>query len=261
MQFDISKGVKIIGSLRGTQTKWKVNNYYAKADLVGYEGMAEELTSLFIRKFVTEACVEYRAVTLYNTITGLFRGTGCISTNYNERGYIECNLVQYIEEVGITESEVLNTHGETRWALFEQVLSEEELVYLLRLMQIDALILNDDRHLLNISFLCFPGVRMFTPIYDNGASLFSDETLYSYKRSFNENRKKVMNRTLDIGYGDTIRFLQKKGVPLLTFNKQSVIQFVLGYTSKAYTNIQVNRCKETLLTQLRQTEGILWQSV
>lgn len=253
---------KSLGSAKGIQPKWQGNGIYAKADQLGYEGLSEEFVSKFISICTDLACVPYTSVSLQERDTGLFKGTGCICENYNKQGFLELTLSDILQNKGYTEAQLLSTVGVERWKQYMQVLNDSELLTLLHVIQLDALILNDDRHLMNIAFMIDPsGTRQFAPVYDNGAALFSDESLYSYKRTFAENREKYISRTLELNYTDTLKFLKGLNVPLLRVDENKAYMLINSYTNALYKSIQVSRCKRILQQQLKETRGVLWQSV
>ena len=257
-----SKNQITSGSLRGTQPKWFQDNKYIKTDQVGYEGMAEEFASRFISQFTDLPVVLYTAVEVYDE-DDLFKGSGCYSENYNN-GFVEVTLLDLLVQRGYTESELIATTGVRRWDLFKKHLTGTELTYLLNILVIDTLILNDDRHMMNLGFYYMPdGTRKMLPIFDNGAAFLSDEDMYRYKRSIPENIALCTNRLLDVSILETVDILRHLNVPKLVFNKEQLFTFIDSYTCSIdlYKEMEITRCKESFKYQLEQLEGMLWESI
>lgn len=171
-------------SSKGNQEKWQENGRWYKADQFGYEALAETAVSSLLENSSIEAetpftFVRYRMEKIY--IHGREK-TACSSENFLRPG-------QSI----ITVSHLLkNTHTLPVRRQFErlgsdvkriQYLAEEVKAltglehfpeYLTLLFEIDALFMNDDRHLNNIAVIEENGKYSYCPVFDNGAALLSN---------------------------------------------------------------------------------------
>lgn len=177
-------------SSKGNQEKWFEHgeNRWYKLDQFGYEGLAETVVSILLEESnISQATpfdfVRYRMERV--RVHGRER-VGCSSENFlrPDQSLITLNKllssylgrplgnklaslpsdrqrIKYIAEV---------TAGYTGLKEFPQ--------YLTLLFEIDAMICNDDRHLNNIAVIEEAGNYQYCPIFDNGASLLSNMTVY-----------------------------------------------------------------------------------
>ena len=172
-------------SSKGNQLKWEFGGIWYKADYTGYEGLAEYVVSALLRystipeeqyiRYETEE-IEYRG--------RVFRG--CRSRNFLPEGRQLITLERlYRNSTGRSfHSDVFHiTDIEERLRFL--VLQTERMTgirgfgeYLGMLMTVDALFLNEDRHLHNIAVEMDGSGRYFLcPAFDHGAALLSDTTV------------------------------------------------------------------------------------
>ena len=174
-------------SSKGNQLKWEYDNVWYKADYVGYEGLAEYMVSHLLQRssLNEEEYVLYDLETitykdnLYNgcrsngflkegetlvTLERLFR------EKYNQSLYKSVYQIQGIEErIDFIVNSVINITN-----------LEEFKTYFLKIITIDAIFLNEDRHTHNIAVIRKnDGKYRLCPIFDNGACLLSD-TMFDY---------------------------------------------------------------------------------
>lgn len=162
---------------KGNQRKWKVDDIWIKQDAFGYEGVAEFLATLILKcsTLPVEAYVHYQPcnIKIKNRIY-----KGCVSLDYRQ-GMYEKTLGRVLEENRINIEHLLKgkTTEEGLYILVDlikRILGVDAEYYLRLLFTFDSLILNEDRHINNISFLYDGSKWFFTPIFDNGLSLLSD---------------------------------------------------------------------------------------
>ncbi|MCR5370368.1 MAG: hypothetical protein K6E83_06625 [Clostridium sp.] len=172
-------------SSKGNQLKWKSGSFWYKADYTGYEGLAEYLVSALLGystvpedryiRYETEE-IEYRG--------RLFRG--CRSRDFLPEGRQLITLERlYRNSTGrsFTEDTFHIIDPEERLRFL--ALGTERLTglgdfgeYLGMLMTIDALFLNEDRHLHNIAVeMDRTGAYYLCPAFDHGAALLADTTV------------------------------------------------------------------------------------
>ena len=175
-------------SSKGNQEKWRDGNLWYKLDQFRYESHTETFTSLLlahsnIEKDTPFSFVRYEMaqVNVKNTIR-----TGCISHHFLGEG-------QSI----VTVAHLLKHHyGVPLNHLFEKIPSYKGRIafladackditrldffpqYLTVLFEIDALILNNDRHLNNIAVIEQDGKFDYCPIFDQGAGLLSNTQIF-----------------------------------------------------------------------------------
>lgn len=172
-------------SSKGNQLKWRQGDYWYKADYLGYEGLAEYVVSALLARS-SLGCSEY---VCYEPETIIYNGqhlNGCRSQNFLKDG----------EQLITLERLFFLKYGTSLYQTVFKIDSEEERLYFLtnqisqltglhnfgqylcKLFEIDALFLNEDRHMHNIAvILNADGDYRLCPIFDNGAAVLSDTRL------------------------------------------------------------------------------------
>ncbi|MBR2042303.1 MAG: hypothetical protein IJ945_08035 [Oscillospiraceae bacterium] len=172
-------------SSKGNQEKWydKETDKWYKLDQFGYEALSETLISKLLEKSNIEQDTPFTFVR-YEMEKILAHGrerTGCSSRNFSE-GYsiITVNhlLSRHLGTPLKDKLESLKSDKKRIEYLAEKTKEVTGLEffpqYLTLLFEIDAMFLNDDRHLNNIAVLEKDGKYDYCPIFDNGAGLLSD---------------------------------------------------------------------------------------
>ena len=169
-------------SSKGNQLKWNSGIYWYKADYTGYEGLSEYVCSALL-KYSNIPPDDY---TIYDTEEISYKGNifhGCKSRNFLPDGWELITLERLFKNAfsqSLYES-IYKIHGIKDRAMFltEQIERVTGLSdfgkYLSRLLTLDALFLNEDRHTHNIALLRDGiGRYHYCPIFDNGGALLSD---------------------------------------------------------------------------------------
>ncbi|MBQ8595883.1 MAG: hypothetical protein IJ406_08020 [Oscillospiraceae bacterium] len=172
-------------SSKGNQEKWydKETDRWYKLDRFGYEALSETLISKLLEKSNIEQDTPFTFVRYeMEKINAHGRErTGCSSRNFSE-GYsiITVNhlLSRHLGSPLKDKLESLTSDKKRIGYLAEKTKEVTGLEffpqYLTLLFEIDAMFLNDDRHLNNIAVLEKGGKYDYCQIFDNGASLLSD---------------------------------------------------------------------------------------
>lgn len=171
-------------SSKGNQEKWVEENRWYKLDQFGYEALAETLISQLLELSNCETDYPFR-FTRYRmeriTAHGLER-TGCSSENFllPEQSIITLSHL-FKRESEVPLRDLLSRQSSDRKRIAYLADATAELTglelfpqYLTLLFEVDALFLNDDRHLNNIAVLECGGKYDYCPIFDNGAGLLSN---------------------------------------------------------------------------------------
>ena len=166
---------------KGNQPKWRLGESWYKADHMGYEALAEVLTSRLLARSNVQDYVSYDPVRLRLNDRTL---TGCRSRNFRQddemlvplerlyRAYYGQSLSKKLAGIADVEEQICFTvdfvEGTTQLDGFGK--------YLSTLLELDAFILNEDRHTNNIAVLRNEktGRYRLCPIFDNGLSFLSD---------------------------------------------------------------------------------------
>ena len=171
-------------SSKGNQEKWLEHGRWYKLDQFGYEALAETFTSLLLARSRLEQDTPFR-FTRYQMerlhVHGRDR-TGCSSENFLRHGQSTVTLAHlYRQHLGHSlkeELEGLSSDKKRITYLAERTAEITNLSefpqYLTMLFEIDALVLNDDRHLNNIAVIEQDGRYDYCPFFDQGAGLLSN---------------------------------------------------------------------------------------
>lgn len=171
-------------SSKGNQEKWYEQGRWYKLDQFGYEALSETFTSMLLARSNIEQDTPFR-FTRYRMERLHVHGhdrTGCSSESFLCPGqsivtlshlFGKCLGHSLKEELGRLSSD------KKRIAyLAEETAAMTGLTefpkYLTLLFEIDALVLNDDRHLNNIAVIEQSGYYDYCPIFDQGAGLLSN---------------------------------------------------------------------------------------
>ena len=172
-------------SSKGNQLKWENAGNWYKADYTGYEGLSEYVVS----NLLTKSTLQEDEFVIYELQqikykTQIFNGVR--SKNFLSDGWQIITLERlfknyYGESLSKSLSEIEN-HRERLVFLVEQIIRITGIKnfgeYMCKLLTVDALFLNEDRHTHNIAVLMSgDGKYKLCPIFDNGASLMSDTSM------------------------------------------------------------------------------------
>lgn len=229
-----------ISSSKGDQLKWNIDNYWYKADRNGYEGLSEYVISQLLKKssLNEDEYVLYKLdqIKYNNKIINC-----CKSINFLEEG---SKLITLERLYQLNKSESLtsvlshmDTYEERLKYLCDSIVNITGLnkfgEYLYKMLVIDALFLNEDRHLHNIAVIMYPnGKYDYCPIFDNGASLLSDVDIdYPLNENTIDLIKNVKSKTIGPNFKETLEVAEKLYGTKLEFH----------YDEKDIDNI-VNKC-------------------
>lgn len=170
-------------SSKGNQEKWRDGGRWYKLDQFGYEGLTETVISRLLEYSSMETETPFRFVRYRMervNVHGRDRN-GCSSADFLQPGESIITLSHLFKREGCILKEVLTRLSSDKkriaWLAEETaaITGLERLPqYLTLLFEVDALFLNDDRHLNNIAVLEKDGRFDYCPIFDNGAGLLSN---------------------------------------------------------------------------------------
>ena len=254
-------------SSKGNQEKWLDGGKWYKLDQFGYEALAETFTSLLLERSNIESetpfCFTRYAMERLH-VHGRER-TGCISENFLHPGEAIITLSHlFRQHLGSPIAKTLGKlpSDKRRMAYLAEATADitglqEFPQYLTLLFEIDALVLNDDRHLNNIAVIAKAGKYQYCPIFDQGAGLLSN-TMYSpmdiepkaliaqakarpFQTTFNRQIK-----TMQGLYGKQLRIPERDRREL-----QDMLQPLLLYYPARDRAIIADRVLETILIRQR----------
>lgn len=196
-------------SSKGNQIKAKIGDIWYKCDYLGYEGLSEYVASKLLKKSNVEECdfVSYETEQIQYKEKVFF---GCKSENFLKEGESFITLEKlfkekygkslYIEMFKIGEP---IARIEFLLSFISQYVNRQTfLVYLVKTITLDTLILNEDRHTSNMGLIVTKeGKYRICPIFDNGAAFLSDTTLsYPLTKDVIELIKNVDSKTFSIKF-------------------------------------------------------------
>ena len=158
-----------------------------KADYLGYEGLSEYVVSeLLKRSKLKNGQFQFVLYSLCSFQLGKKQVTGCCSKDFLHFNQSELTLFRFFKlyyGIDVTVHTLRMSIPEQIRFIVDSVEKVTGLsgfgAYLTLLLELDAFVLNDDRHYRNITILrCDDGSFSFAPVFDNGGALLSDE--YSY---------------------------------------------------------------------------------
>ena len=176
-------------SSKGNQEKWLDNGVWYKLDQFGYEALAETLISQLLCRSNIEQETPFTFVR-YDIERVQVHGQEricCTSDNFLQDGQSIITLAHLLkratgESLKHQLQKLQSDKSRLRY-IAEQTAEitglREFPHYLTLLFEIDALTLNDDRHLNNIAVIERSGKYDYCPIFDNGAGLMSNLQVYS----------------------------------------------------------------------------------
>jgi len=226
---------------RGCQVKYYKDGYWYKVNKYGYENLAEAYSSLLLKYLYPGTYVEYELCTV--------------------NGYAACRSRNFLKE-----NETLQTfqhiyeiyHGRkignylmglkdagSRYAFVADFMREATGLdlrgYLRRVVNLDLVILNEDRHFDNLAVIYddLKGVYREAPIFDNGLSLLSDYSKYEPLEDIRELVQRVSAATFS---GSFEQQAMAVGLDLIIENAEAL--------REELSQLPEHRCKQVLMYQL-----------
>lgn len=249
-------------SSKGNQLKWNPANTetWYKADYIGYEGLTEYMVS----HLLMHSTLSTKDFVLYDTEilrVGKKDYLGCKSSNFLPDGWQLLTLERLFHTLhGKSLYQSIFQFGEVEdraQFLVDQVIQMTGLKdfgkYLCTLLTIDALFLNEDRHMHNIGVLLDPlGIYHYCPIFDNGCSLLSDTTTdYPLEEDIIDLIPQVQAKTLSMDFLEQLDAVEKLYGQKLHFDfNGQIIETLLREENFYSTDIKI-RVRDILLQQRR----------
>ena len=171
--------IKTSVSSKGNQIKWRRSDgIWAKADDMGYEGLAEQTAYRLLVNSNLSCCVEYAACRIIEEDTGYL---GCVSKDFLSDGEELHTIARLFESDALEfdrDMKTMPAPGRLRYLIenTERITGTSGFGgWLGMLLEFDAFILNEDRHLHNVALVRRPdGTYRPMPVFDNGAAFLSD---------------------------------------------------------------------------------------
>lgn len=248
-------------SSKGNQLKWQKDNEWYKTDYTGYEGLAEYMISHLLQYSNLEESLNV----LYETEKISYKKViylGCRSQNFIRKSDQLITLERLFQQIygeSLNRSIYCITNVEERISFLteqmERIMGKKGFgSYLCRLLTIDALFLNGDRHTHNMALILNSfGEYEYCPVFDNGAALLSDTSMdypmgISLEEGIGQVKAKTFCADFDLQletaerlYGQQIKFF---------YGEKEITELLTAETN--YPLEVKNRVKEILLLQRRK---------
>lgn len=252
-------------SSKGNQEKWydEASDRWYKLDQFGYEALAETLIYRLLEKSnimkdTDFSFAEYEMERL--NVHGRER-TGCSSVNFLKEGQSIVTLSHLFKRMlGMPLKDKLIKLSSDKKRI--EYLAEETVKftglknfpqYLTLLFEIDALFLNDDRHLNNIAVIEENGRFGYCPIFDNGAALLSNTQLSPMDIEPNGLIKGLIARPFNTSFTrqmNTARGLYGRQLKIPKFTEKSIkkeLEPLLPYYAERDRGLISDRVAECIL--------------
>ena len=248
--------------LKGTQPKWIKEGYIVKADMLGYEGIAEVMTAKLLSFTENVDYAEYEPCKIHvddKILNGCFaplflkEDEECISF-YNI-------LVSFFGSEKITDRELNKRVGKELCLFVTDIVSKVTGVdvseYVSTNLKLDALTLNKDRHLNNLCVIRGDGYWRECPIFDNGDGLLSDTKNYDFFTPIRILRRKVWAMPFSTDHLKQAFYIDDK---LLKIDFEGFKAKMKSHTFDP-TEKEYNRAYSVLYGSMGLLEGRIWEQI
>ena len=230
-------------SSKGNQKKFFIDSKWVKVDNT-YEGLAENFVSYF------ENCIYDFPFVFYNNDFIDYGGdvvTGCYSFNMYDEYTSFVSLRKLLRDSGYSAKVFLDGEIEDCIKNVIEIVGKitglDLLGYFGRLFLIDSLIVNEDRHWMNLG-VCYSKLDGYkvAPCFDNGCSLFCSNWYYKPKKdwSWNMNNIKSVAKPFSKFYDKQTKAVLDLGVQplLIDYNKYN---YLLNNYYNNFYSLEQNR--------------------
>ena len=250
-------------SSKGNQLKWENNNIWYKADYTGYESLSEYIISHLLA-FSNLKKDEY---VLYDLEEIKYKNqiiNGSKSNNFLKDGYKIITLERLFQGYygkSLHESLWLITEPSERLKFLVESIERVTGLskfgqYMNKLLTIDMMFLNEDRHTHNIAVLMNEKNEfLYCPIFDNGAGLLADTTLdYPLNMDIYKLIDSVESKTFSTNFEEQVEVSEKLyGSNIkFSFTKEDVDKLLSNEETSIYPLEIKERVRKVIFEQMRR---------
>lgn len=209
--------VSVSGSSTGTQVKYFYKNIWYKLNKVGYEDVAEVLVSKVlscsnIKNYVSyKKCIVNKKKSCYSS-NFLKKGESYISLQRLYQLYFNRELVDAVRSMEDVKSRI-----DYVIEFVKKITKLDITEYLGKMLTLDMVILNTDRHFNNIGLVVNSEMNNYklAPIFDHGNALFSNISEFPFDSSMEDNIEKVVGQpfcanlerqAMELGFGLKVNY-------------------------------------------------------
>ncbi|MBE6749246.1 MAG: hypothetical protein E7557_08490 [Ruminococcaceae bacterium] len=252
-------------SSKGNQEKWfeKENGKWYKVDRMGYEAFSETVISRLLEYSNIKVGTPFTFVNydIERVKVHSHERNACASDNFLKRGQsivtVSHLLKQSVSKEYMRKLKNLSSDKKRIEYLAETVKEITSLKnfpeYLALLFEIDALFVNDDRHLNNIAVIEENGEFSYCPVFDNGAGLLSDIFDFPMDIAPLGLLKAVKSRPFNMSFNrqkNIVTELYGQQLDVKKFNRKAIVDItcdLLEFYPERDRGIILDRVTETIL--------------
>ena len=245
---------------KGDQPKWQLAGKWYKADHMGYEALAEVVTSQLLKQSNVPDFVAYEPVLIQ------YQGKkipGCVSKNFRRKDEMLVPLERLHRSYkGQSLATVLGRINEPQERILYTVNFIEQTTgltgvgeYLTFLLELDSFFLNEDRHTNNLAVIRNEKTKefRFCPIFDNGLALLSDINDYPLDKDVYNCIRRVHAKPFDLDFDVQVEAAEDLyGMQIkFSFSKKAVSK-ALEFVKELYGEEIFRRVESVLFEQMRK---------
>lgn len=250
---------------KGNQVKWVCGGKFLKADSMGYESIAEVLATEVEMAIKDINFVDYSLCVINE---GGHKYCGCSSDIFIMEGESLVSVDRVLSRyAGSEKSKSILLRGIVGKELVSRLcdicsqltkISKYEIMnYFSQIVKLDALILNEDRHLNNITFIQgTDGSYRCSPIFDNGLSFLSDVYDYPLSVDISILIRKVKAKPFSSDFKKQIRYFADYDLLKLDIDK---LYYRLENCMVDFKEKEFSRSVAVLKYRLSSLKGVVWE--
>lgn len=250
-------------SSKGNQLKWKNNDIWYKTDSTGYEGLAEYVIS----NLLSYSTLKQDEYVIYQPVEIKYKNkifNGVSSKNFLKSDYKIITLERLFQiYYGKSLHQALWLIREPKERLRFLVDNVERITglkefgkYMNKILTIDMMFLNEDRHTHNLAVLMNDKQEFkYCPIFDNGAGLLADTTLeYPLEEDIYKLIDSVKSKTFSLSFEEEVEVSEDLYGMNIDFNfTKKDIDTILDSNEASNYPLEIReRVKTILFEQMRK---------
>lgn len=254
--------LKFNGTSKGNQAKWNLDDYWIKRDYLGYESLAEVISSKFLECIEDVDFVRYDFCDIkYNNV---IYSDACCSKNFlsTNDSLITVGRLLNIDSAFMKRLLKMECSDRVKFVLdlIEEKTGFDSTDYMGTQMFLDSIIKNEDRHFFNLALVENEyGEFSGCPIFDNGGSLLSDCKMYSMEAPLFVNLRNVKSKPFMSSFNKQANLFRDLNVKPLKINLDQLNED-LGRIEYSSTH-ELTRALHVLKLGLKEMEGLTWEKI
>lgn len=244
----------------GSQPKWKIGDVWHKMDDGNYEGLAETVASDLLGKSNIGSYAAYEPERIE------YRGKtagGCRSRDFLPDGAELLESMELLEMHGMGHAakdepdsiQDLEASAKGFLSAMEQLTGLRTFgAYLTKMLELDMIILNADRHFGNITVLRTPSGYDYAPLFDHGRSLALRDDLWRGGKTVEEIIDSIEARPFSRIFARQVRIAEKiaGGPRFWTSYGMDDLRATLDRCSPVYPDEILGRAERVFAVQMRR---------